>query len=189
MRLSLPPRMTETSSAPRSIQDRARSYALVFGLAWFWLLFDQLSKAWVRRAIPFESYIGPESIDLLPGRFHFVHVGNYGAAWGMFEGFGGFFVVLAVLAVGAIVVFRRQLEMHRPFIQLVFGLIVGGIIGNVIDRVWQGYVTDFILVIIPVVEYHWPVFNIADAGIVVGVSSYLVDSFRPVHKAQVGENN
>ncbi|MGB0369744.1 MAG: signal peptidase II [Opitutales bacterium] len=153
-------------------------YKLVIGLGLGILVADQITKAWVRQTIPFESYIGPHSIEIIPDYFYFVHVGNWGAAWGQFEGFGWLFSILAVAAIFAIGFFRKQLELHRTWIQFIFGLITGGIVGNLIDRVWQGFVTDFILNIIPFINYHWPVYNIADSAIVVGVILYMIESVR-----------
>ncbi|MEM7674255.1 MAG: signal peptidase II [Verrucomicrobiota bacterium] len=154
------------------------AYRLLLGLGFGILVADQVTKAWVRATIPFDTYIGYDSIEIIPGYFYFVHVGNWGAAWGQFEGFGWLFSILAVLAIFAIGYFRKHLELHRPWIQVIFGLICGGIIGNLIDRVWQGFVTDFILNVIPIIGYHWPVYNIADSAIVIGVTLYAIESIR-----------
>lgn len=155
-----------------------RRYLIFWILASLSLFWDQVSKVWVRGNIPFNSYRDIDSITLIPGTFYIVHVGNHGAAWGMLEGFGWLFISLAVFAMAAIYVYRKHLELDRRWIQMIFGLLVGGIIGNVVDRIFQGFVTDFILVIIPVVGYHWPVFNVADAAIVTGVLLYMVETFR-----------
>ena len=155
-----------------------RAHRLILGLAFAIIAVDQATKAWIRVTIPFESYIGASSIDIIPGYFYFVHVGNWGAAFGKLQGFGWLFIALAIAFLGAIAFFRKFFELHRPYMQFIFGLVTGGIIGNLIDRIWQGYVTDFILNIIPVINYHWPVYNIADAAIVIGISLYGIESVR-----------
>ena len=155
-----------------------KAHKFLLGLALVILVADQASKAWIRANIPFNSYVGPHSIEIIPDYFYIVHVGNWGAAFGQFQGFGWLFVSLAFVFLGAIAVFRKFFELGRPFMQFTFGLIVGGIIGNLIDRIWQGFVTDFILNVIPIINYEWPVYNIADAGIVVGFFLYGYESIR-----------
>ena len=164
-----------------------RAYRLFWGLALIIIILDQASKAWIRLRIPFESYIGPDAYEIIPNFFYIVHVGNWGAAFGQFQGFGWLFILLAFVFLSAIVVFRNYFELHRLWMQFVFGLVSGGIIGNVIDRIWQGYVTDFILNIVPIIDYHWPVYNIADAAIVVGISLYGIETVRADFKKQEPE--
>lgn len=155
-----------------------KAHKLLLGLALVILIADQATKAWIRVKIPFESYVGPHSIEIIPDYFYIVHVGNWGAAFGQLQGFGWLFVILAFVFLTAIAVFRKFFELDKPFMQFTFGLIVGGIIGNLIDRVWQGHVTDFILNVIPIINYEWPVYNIADAGIVVGFVFYAYASLK-----------
>ncbi len=134
--------------------------AIVIGL-------DQWTKALVRQHIPKFDYIVP-----IPAFDHYVlfeHVDNYGAAFGILQGGGSFFIAIAAVVVVVILVYAvRSLPPDQRFVRLLLGLQMGGAIGIVIDRIHQGYVTDFIKVGVPNV-YYWPNFNIADSAIVGGV--------------------
>jgi signal peptidase II len=82
---------------------------------------------------------------------------------------------LACLALVSIYFFRKSLQLERNSIQIIFGLICGGIVGNLSDRLFRdpGAVVDFIDVYLPLVNYDYPVFNIADSGIFLGAFAYL----------------
>ncbi len=134
--------------------------AVVIGL-------DQWTKELVRQSIPKYDFVVP--IPALGHYFIFEHVENYGAAFGIFQGAGSFFVIVAAVVSVVILVYAvRSLPPTQILIRVLLGLQMGGAIGNVVDRINQGYVTDFIKVGIPGV-YYWPNFNIADSAIVCGV--------------------
>ena len=123
---------------------------------------DQLTKLWIRSNLPVGQSL-PET-----GFFRLTHVHNTGAAFGLF--YGQSFPLTVVALVGVVIILLYALFLHRRFPSLDYrltnsalGLVLGGTIGNLIDRLRFGYVTDFIDVGI------WPVFNIADSAIVVGV--------------------
>jgi signal peptidase II len=137
---------------------------------------DQVTKIWINHSLPFETIHPYGSITLVPGFFHLVHVGNTGAAWSLFTGKSLWLAALAILTLGAIFVFRRHLELSRPMVQVSFGLLCGGIVGNLVDRVAHGHVIDFLL--FEFGRYEFPVFNLADTAICVGVGLYLIHSFR-----------
>jgi signal peptidase II len=139
-------------------------------------LLDQITKFWVDATIPFETYFEPGRITVVPSFFHLVHVGNTGAAWGMFAGKSFWLALLALATLGAIYFFRRQLELSRPVVQVIFGLLCGGIVGNLVDRLLHGHVIDFLLFTFG--SFDWPAFNIADSAICIGVGLYLIFSFR-----------
>lgn len=154
---------------------------------------DQLSKAWIMAHIPENTYFtdpdtlkGP--IPVIDGFFYFVNVSNTGAAWGMFANHTILLSLLGVAALGAIFYFRRQLELPKPLLQYTFGMLCGGIIGNLIDREIHGRVVDFW-------DFHFfhgyrfPAFNVADSFITIGVTIYLFYSFREYLPARWrGEN-
>ena len=96
------------------------------------------------------------------------HVHNYGAAFGILQNAGILFVITTVVISIAILVSIGRLGISQRGMQVLMGLILGGAIGNFIDRMTLGYVTDFVKVGIPGKAY-WPNFNIADSSIVVGV--------------------
>jgi signal peptidase II len=102
------------------------------------------------------------------------HVTNTGVAFGLFPRFGGVFTLVAVVVVIVILLYQRSLPQHAPaatlwLLRIALGLMLGGAVGNnLIDRLRQGFVVDFIdLNFWPLKE--WPVFNLADSAIVVGV--------------------
>jgi signal peptidase II len=123
------------------------------------LLADQITKAVVRGAID-----RGDSIDVLPF-LDLVYVRNDGIAFGALGGSALVLVLVVGALIGIVVFFRRNAE--RPLAWLSTGLLLGGAIGNVIDRVLEGAVTDFLK--IP----HWPAFNVADTAITVGVLSLI----------------
>ncbi len=161
-------------------------YALFWKLAFAVFAADQISKLIIIGTLPpmtpglpgFDPNAAP--VEVIPGFFNIVHVGNFGAAWGIFHGQK---ILLSLFALGALVLifrFRRQLELDRRPVQLAFGLLTGGIFGNLLDRLWHGYVVDFLDFTLPLIDYRWPAFNIADCGIVIGVGIFLVLNTLPL---------
>ena len=110
---------------------------------------------------------------------------NYGAAFSFLGDASGwqrwFFIVLAMVVIGILVAWLRRLPPGNTTARLALVLILGGAVGNVIDRLVYGYVIDFIDVFYG--SWHWPTFNIADSAISVGVFLLLLDSFREHRKA------
>ncbi|MCU0520500.1 MAG: signal peptidase II [Anaerolineae bacterium] len=138
------------------------------------ILIDQLTKAWVAAELPLHQPVDVWS--WLAPILSFTRVENTGVAFGLFPGLGGLFAVLSLLVVAGIVVFRRTLPIDDLWLHGALGLVTGGALGNVIDRVLRGHVLDFIDVNFwPFAQ--WPVFNLADSAVVVGVAILLVDSF------------
>jgi len=153
-----------------------RAYGRFWSVLLVVLVADQASKAWVRAHIPLYTYNDPPPIPVIDGFFYFVHVDNTGAAWSMFEHFPRALAALGVAALAAVYWFRRELELRKTFLQYTFGLLCGGIIGNLVDRIINGSVVDFLDFHLP--GYRYPAFNVADSGITVGVIIYLAYSFR-----------
>jgi signal peptidase II len=137
---------------------------------------DQLSKLLVIEKIAYGTYHHPPPIPIIEGFLYFVHIGNTGAAWGMFQGFGLMLAMVAMVTITCIYLLRRALSLHLRSMQFAFGLLIGGILGNLYDRVTLGHVVDFIDVHLPF--YRWPAFNIADSAICVGVAAYIFLTFR-----------
>jgi signal peptidase II len=107
-------------------------------------------------------------IPALGEYFVFEHVDNYGAAFGILQNQGSLFIVIAVVVAIAILVYARYLPIDQTFVRFLLGLQLGGAVGNLLDRINQGFVTDFVKMGIPGV-YYWPNYNIADSSIVIGV--------------------
>lgn len=127
---------------------------------------DQWTKVLVRERLALHHSSTP--IAWLEGIFMLEHVHNYGAAFGILQNAGVLFVITTVVISIAILVSIGRLGISQRGMQVLMGLILGGAIGNFIDRMTLGYVTDFVKVGIPGKAY-WPNFNIADSSIVVGV--------------------
>lgn len=159
------------------------SYRLLFAIAIVLFAMDQLTKMWIYNNLPLDSYFYPDSIEVVKGFFYIVHIGNEGAAWGILSGYSSWLALLALLALVAIYRFRHTLELDRPIIQFSFGLLIGGIIGNLIDRLIHGHVIDFLDFHFPcsipwlMPDGRYPAFNIADCGIVIGTLLYVACSF------------
>ena len=121
---------------------------------------DQIVKAIVRARIdPFET------VHLIPG-VKLVRASNSGVAFSVFSGGGPLVVIIAILALGALLTFFVK-NLDRPLVWLPTGMLLGGAAGNLIDRVRDGAVTDFIK--LP----GWPAFNVADIAITFGVLALL----------------
>lgn len=130
------------------------------------IVLDQWTKEWVRNTIPkFDTYI---PIQSLSDYVIFEHVDNYGAAFGILQNQRLLFTVIAIGVAIAILVYVLYLPANQWFVRLLLGLQLGGAIGNLIDRLAQGFVTDFIRTGIPDF-YYIPNYNVADSAIVTGV--------------------
>jgi signal peptidase II len=121
---------------------------------------DQLTKHWVRVRIPVNTSWQP--VPWLDPFFTFTHTHNTEAAFGLFGGMNTVFIILALVVVIAILAIYRHLAEQSWLLRTALALQLGGAVGNLIDRVTVGYVTDFFNL------RWWPIFNLADASIVVG---------------------
>jgi signal peptidase II len=126
------------------------------------LVADQLSKGFVVAALA----IG-EQVHVVGDVVQVWHVQNRGAAFSLFQGGAIIFLVVSVLSLGMVAYFHRALRGRSSWVHVVLGLILGGTLGNLVDRVRQGYVTDWLSV--GVGNLRWPTFNVADSSIVVGI--------------------
>ncbi len=131
---------------------------------------DQWTK-WVVRS----DYALGESRTLVEGFFSFTYVRNTGAAWGILGGQNTWLTVLSVVMLVLMVLFRRSFLSNTWEHRLALGFMLGGIIGNLMDRVRLGWVTDFFDFYVG--SWHWPAFNIADAAICTGVGIYILSAF------------
>ena len=123
---------------------------------------DQLSKQWVLRTWP-EPYTG--ELPIIAGWLELTYIRNTGVAFGMFKGVPQLFTVTSLLIVGAAIWLFLRHAHESNWLAVCLGLIVGGAIGNVADRIRFGYVVDFIKTF----DGRFPIFNVADSAVVVGV--------------------
>jgi signal peptidase II len=135
------------------------------------VILDQWTKNWF-----LEHYDLYESRVVIPGFFNFTRTYNTGAAFSMFAEHPEALTALSIIVFGLMIVFRHKLFAPVRIEQISFGLVAGGIIGNLMDRMQYGHVVDFIHWYIG--EYSWPIFNIADSCIVVGVGLYMISGFK-----------
>ena len=118
---------------------------------------DQLTKVFVSSRLA----LG-DAVEIL-GPFSIHHVRNTGIAFGLFAGSTSIVIVLTAVAIGALVIFFARSGRRHPLLPVAVGLVLGGSISNLVDRLRLGYVTDFL-------DFdYWPAFNLADTFIVVGV--------------------
>jgi signal peptidase II len=169
--------VSESLDPGPSLAWRLLKYKRLLGIAAVVVTADQGSKAWITSSLPFNTY-GEDNgaIPVVRGFFYIVHVGNTGAAWSMFSGRSLFLAALAAATLVGIFLGRKALGLATAHSQLCFGLMCGGIAGNLIDRVARGHVVDFL-------DFHfgsyvYPTFNVADSAICVGVILYILASLR-----------
>jgi len=139
-----------------------RSYSLLLGVAAVVVAFDRWTKNWA--TIEFE---GREPVNVIGEIVRFTYTRNSGVAFGLGAGLPFPYAVFSIIAVGVILYLFLRQRTHTPARQWALALILGGAIGNLIDRVQTGEVVDFILV--GWHGWYWPVFNVADSAVTVGV--------------------
>jgi len=126
------------------------------------LLWDQASKLYIVQTME-----PGMSISVLENIFYITYVKNYGAAFGILQHQTGLFIAIAILLVLAVLYYYPRLPTGYRWLRIGIGLQIGGALGNMLDRMHNGYVIDFF-------DFRvWPVFNIADMAIVIGVGLLL----------------
>lgn len=148
------------------------------GLRWYWIVVlafvaDQLSKQWI--LANFDLY---ESVKLLP-IFNLTYVRNYGAAFSFLHDAGGWqrwmFTLVAVGFSVVLTIWLRRLPAEKRLLSVAYTLVIGGALGNLVDRLVHGFVVDFL-------DFYWntshyPAFNIADSAICVGAVLIVWEAF------------
>jgi signal peptidase II len=143
-----------------------RDYTYLFVIAGIIVAFDQITKAYVRAHLEYGAVWTPWDWMLPYARI--VHWYNTGVAFGMLQGYGSIFKYLAIIIAIAIIYYFPRVPRAEVVLRFALALQLAGAVGNLIDRVWVGHVTDFISV------GNFAVFNIADASISVGVAILIV---------------
>ena len=143
------------------------------GLSLLVIFLDQVSKLAIAGSM--QLY---QSISVMPF-FKLTYVHNTGAAFSFLSEAGGwqrwFFAALALVISGVIAMWLARLKHDETLLAVALSLVLGGAIGNLIDRLVYGYVIDFLDVYYQ--TWHWPAFNIADSAITIGVILMLMESF------------
>ncbi len=136
------------------------------------LVLDQGTKWWVHKSMALH-----QSIAILPNFAHLTYIRNTGAAFGFFAETQSswrmfFFILISIIAISAILYLMKKLPPKRNGQVVSLSLVLGGAVGNLIDRLRWGEVIDFID--LHWSRYHWPAFNIADSAITIGVILLLI---------------
>ena len=146
-------------------------------VAFIILLVDYLTKWMVRvRLDPIQS------VEIIPGYLRLSYWQNSGVAFGLFDAVASVWkpyilAALAVVAVVVIVVYGKHMPPERKLLRASLAIIIGGILGNFVDRIVRGYVIDFIDFHI-YDTFHWPTFNVADSAITIGIALLLIDTVK-----------
>jgi signal peptidase II len=154
-----------------------RRLVLVAGIAVLVFALDRITKIWVQENVPLH-----EGRNVVGEYVRIVHTQNTGAAFGLLPERTTLLSVLSVLAVLAIVYYYRQFANSSPLVTATLGMQLGGAFGNLLDRVTQGYVVDFIDVGLVPGPRFWA-FNIADSSIVLGILLVTLLLWREERKA------
>ena len=149
-------------------------------LRWLWLslvilIFDQATKYWVEAGFQYR-----EQLPVIDGFFNLTLVYNTGAAFSFLSDAGGwqrwFFTLVAVVISVVLLVWLKRLQPGDRLTAAAISLVLGGAVGNLVDRLIHGHVIDFLLFYYE--EWAWPAFNIADSSIFIGVAILILGSFK-----------
>ena len=144
------------------------------------LIFDQLTKQAIRNHL-----IYGESRPVIDGFFNLVYVRNDGAAWNILSGHGIILILISVSVLVLLFVYRRSFLQEQFSHRILLGLLIGGIAGNLVDRIRFGWVTDFLD--FQFGSYHYPSFNVADSAICIAIGLYVLTNL--FHKEEDGTTN
>jgi signal peptidase II len=128
---------------------------------------DQLSKTFIQKLM-----VEGQSMPVIPAVFYLTYIRNPGAAFGLLPYQKLLFIVISVAIIALMLVVARRIPAHRHFLRTGVGLVTGGAVGNLVDRLRFGLVVDFL-------DFRvWPVFNLADAAIVIGACLLVLEVWR-----------
>lgn len=172
-----------------------KEYIVIFIITIICVLLDQISKLFIRYEFTNLScvkclsniltvggtyhglkVVPSKGIEIIKDFFYITNVENTGGAWGMFSGNVAFLAVISALVVIVLLAFLKSEKNLNKLSITYYGMLFSGIIGNLIDRLFNGYVTDFLNFYI--FGYDYPVFNIADILIVLGMFLMVIDVVR-----------
>ena len=135
-----------------------RKNIIIFSVALFIIILDQLTKILVRHYLKLN-----QSIRIIKNILHLTYITNTGSAFGLFKGFNLVFLLFSIIVIIVIFYFMKNIKENEKTLQFSIGLLLGGTIGNLIDRLLYGTVTDFI-------DFRiWPVFNAADSAVTISI--------------------
>ncbi|HVP20480.1 MAG TPA: signal peptidase II [Anaerolineaceae bacterium] len=156
-----------------------KKYAVLFLIAGTIVVLDQVTKSMVKTNLGIGQIWSPW--DWLTPYARIVHIFNTGVAFGLFQGQNAIFSLLAIIVSIAIIYYYPRVTANDWILRVALGLQLGGALGNLVDRITQGYVTDFISV------GDFAIFNIADASITVGVAVLLLGIWLQERRKKTAE--
>ena len=142
---------------------------IYYGIAAIIIILDQ----WTKWLVVQQMEIG-ERIPIIEPYIALLSHRNRGAAWGMLEGQMWLFYIVTVVVVVGILYYYHTHGKDQPLLKVSLMVLLGGAIGNFIDRLFRGEVVDFVDVLIPVINYDFPIFNVADAALTIGVVMMII---------------
>jgi signal peptidase II len=151
------------------------------------LTLDQITKELVLHFLPDMD----DELPIVPGFFKLVHWQNTGAAWSSFAGKNGALALIAIVALIILFFSRHHFNSHTLLGQFAFGLVIGGIMGNLVDRLFRQHVVDFLrfyLVQRGGQVVGFPAFNVADSAICIGVALVFLITWRNEHAPTIAES-
>ena len=141
------------------------------GLGLIILILDQITKHYI-----ITNFFYGESRPIIDGFFNLVYVRNDGAAWNIFSGQRIFLIIISISVLIFLLFKGQTIFSERRLHKILYGLIIGGITGNLFDRLIYGWVIDFLD--FQFGSYHYPSFDIADSAICIGVIFYFIDQWK-----------
>jgi len=159
-----------------SLKKYFNAYAFLLPISLSLVALDQLTKSWVRTNLAFNERWMP--FEWLAPYARVVNWKNTGAAFGIFQGMNSVFIVLAFVIIGLILIYFPLIPNEDRYFRLALSFQIAGAAGNLIDRLYRGYVTDFISI------GRFPVFNVADSCITLGVVVLLIGMWVEERKPQ-----
>ena len=130
----------------------------IFSVVIIILILDQITKYFIK-----QNFQLNQSIPIVKNVLHLTYITNTGSAFGLFKGFNFVFVVFSIIVIAAIFYYIKNIKNNEKSLQFCIGLLLGGTIGNLIDRLAYGTVIDFI-------DFRiWPVFNFADSAVTISI--------------------
>ena len=140
-----------------------KKITITFSAALVIVLLDQLTKFFIK-----QNFQLNQSTPIIKNIFHLTYVTNTGSAFGLFKGLNLLFIIFSIFVIIAIFYYLNKIMKNERLLQFSVALLLGGTIGNLIDRISYGYVIDFI-------DFRiWPVFNVADSSITVSIALLII---------------
>lgn len=148
---------------------------MIIILSIIFIIIDQLSKI-----IVVNNLTNNKSIEVIKSFFYLTYTNNKGAAFSILTGRRILLILVAFIVIGVLIYYVRKNKIEGKANKIALSLVIGGSIGNLIDRILRGAVIDFID--IKIFGYNFPIFNLADTFIVIGVFLLIIEMFRKEHK-------